>query len=116
LLPSQIPFIKKQIIMNIYVSNLDVNLKDDDLRQLFSEYGEVSSAQVVMDAFTGSSRGFGFVEMPYEAEAQKAISGLHQSSQNNRTLSVKEAQPKEVHRGSYPVGNGVVNVYRFRKN
>ena len=59
--------------MNIYVSNLSFNVQDEDLREFFTEYGEVSSAKVITDKFTGKSRGFGFVEMPDNEAAQKAI-------------------------------------------
>ena len=81
--------------MNIYVSNLSFNVQDEDLREFFTEYGEVSSAKVITDKFTGKSRGFGFVEMPDDAAAQKAITELDQASVENRTIRVMEAKPKE---------------------
>jgi RNA recognition motif-containing protein len=81
--------------MNIYVSNLSFNVEDEDLREFFTEYGEVSSAKVITDKFTGKSRGFGFVEMPDDAAAQKAITELDQASVENRTIRVMEAKPKE---------------------
>jgi RNA recognition motif-containing protein len=81
--------------MNIYVSNLSFNVQDEDLREFFTEYGEVSSAKVITDKFTGKSRGFGFVEMPDDAAAQKAIAELDQASVENRTIRVMEAKPKE---------------------
>jgi RNA recognition motif-containing protein len=81
--------------MNIYVSNLSFNVQDEDLREFFSEYGEVTSAKVITDKFTGKSRGFGFVEMPDTAAAQKAIAELDQASVENRTIRVMEAKPKE---------------------
>jgi RNA recognition motif-containing protein len=81
--------------MNIYVSNLSFNVEDEDLREFFTEYGEVSSAKVITDKFTGKSRGFGFVEMPDDAAAQKAIAELDQASVENRTIRVMEAKPKE---------------------
>lgn len=65
--------------MNIYVSNLGFNVQDAELKQLFNAYGEVSSAKVIMDKFTNQSRGFGFVEMPDDAAAQKAITELNGS-------------------------------------
>jgi RNA recognition motif-containing protein len=102
--------------MNIYISNLDNSIGNEDLKNLFSGHGEVKSAEVVMDVFTGKSRGFGYVEMADEDEAKKAISTLHNTSFNNLTISVKEAKPKEVHKGSYRVGNGAVQAYRFKKN
>ena len=81
--------------MNIYVSNLSFNVQDEDLKEFFTEYGEVSSAKVITDKFTGKSRGFGFVEMPDDAAAQKAITELDQASVENRTIRVMEAKPKE---------------------
>jgi RNA recognition motif-containing protein len=81
--------------MNIYVSNLSFNVQDEDLKEFFTEYGEVSSAKVITDKFTGKSRGFGFVEMPDDAAAQKAIAELDQASVENRTIRVMEAKPKE---------------------
>ncbi len=81
--------------MNIYVSNLSFNVQDEDLREFFAEYGEVSSAKVITDKFTGKSRGFGFVEMPDNEAAQKAIAELDQASVENRTIRVMEAKPKE---------------------
>lgn len=59
--------------MNIYISNLSFNVQDDDLRQLFTEFGEISSAKVIMDRESGKSRGFGFVEMPNDEEGQKLL-------------------------------------------
>jgi RNA recognition motif-containing protein len=81
--------------MNIYVSNLSFNVQDEDLKDFFSEYGEVSSAKVITDKFTGKSRGFGFVEMPDNEAAQKAIAELDQATVENRTIRVMEAKPKE---------------------
>lgn len=102
--------------MNIYISNLDSNLKDTDLKNLFSTHGEVQSAEVAMDVFTNQSRGFGYVEMADDEAAQKAIAALNNSELSSNIISVKEATPKENHKGSYRVGNGVVKEYRFRKN
>ena len=81
--------------MNIYVSNLSLNVQDEDLREFFTEYGEVSSAKVITDKFTGKSRGFGFVEMPDNEAAQKAIAELDNATVENRTIRVMEAKPKE---------------------
>ncbi|MGV3527426.1 MAG: RNA recognition motif domain-containing protein [Flavisolibacter sp.] len=81
--------------MNIYVSNLSFNVNDEDLREFFADYGEVSSAKVITDKFTGKSRGFGFVEMPDQEAAQKAIAELDQATVENRTIRVMEAKPKE---------------------
>jgi RNA recognition motif-containing protein len=81
--------------MNIYVSNLSFNVQDDDLRGFFEEYGEVSSARVVMDKMTQRSRGFGFVEMPDDAAAQKAISELDGATVEGRNIRVTVAKPRE---------------------
>ncbi|MGN6615993.1 MAG: RNA recognition motif domain-containing protein [Ilyomonas sp.] len=81
--------------MNIYVSNLSFNVEDDDLRGFFEEYGEITSAKVIMDKFTQRSRGFGFVEMPDEAAAQKAISELDGATVEGRTIRVNVAKPRE---------------------
>ncbi len=81
--------------MNIYVSNLSFNVQDEDLREFFTEYGEVSSAKVITDKFTGKSRGFGFVEMPDDEAARKAIGELDNGTVEGRTIKVMEAKPKE---------------------
>ena len=81
--------------MNIYVSNLSFNVADEDLRDFFADYGEVSSAKVITDKFTGKSRGFGFVEMPDEEAAKKAIQELDQAVVEGRTIGVSVAKPKE---------------------
>ncbi|MDR1672762.1 MAG: RNA-binding protein [Bacteroidales bacterium] len=81
--------------MNIYISNLSFKVEDGDLRQLFEEYGEVTSAKVITDKFTGRSRGFGFVEMPDNEASLKAISELNQAEYDGKVLTVNEARPKE---------------------
>ena len=81
--------------MNIYVSNLSFNVQDEDLREFFTEYGEVSSAKVITDKFTGKSRGFGFVEMPDDEAAKKAIAELDNGTVEGRNIRVQEAKPKE---------------------
>jgi RNA recognition motif-containing protein len=81
--------------MNIYVSNLSFNVQDEDLREFFTEYGEVTSAKVITDKFTGKSRGFGFVEMPDNEAAQKAITELDNGVVEGRTIKVMEAKPRE---------------------
>jgi RNA recognition motif-containing protein len=81
--------------MNIYVSNLSFNVQDGDLKEFFTPFGEVSSARVIMDKVTGQSRGFGFVEMPDDAAAKKAIAELDGKPVENRPLKVNEARPKE---------------------
>src|SRR5438067_1628088 len=93
--------------MNIYVSNLSFNVQDEDLREFFTEYGEVSSAKVITDKFTGKSRGFGFVEMPDDEAARKAISELDNGTVEGRTIKVMEAKPKEER----PARNNADNAY-----
>ncbi|HVY75750.1 MAG TPA: RNA-binding protein [Puia sp.] len=81
--------------MNIYVSNLSFNVTDEDLNEYFAEYGEVSSAKVILDKFTQKSRGFAFVEMPDEEAAKKAIAELDGASVDGRTINVSVAKPRE---------------------
>lgn len=81
--------------MNIYVGNLAYSTTEDGLRQLFEEYGEVTSVKIITDKFTGKPRGFAFVEMTNDQEAQKAIDELNGKQFEDRTLSVKESQPRE---------------------
>jgi RNA recognition motif-containing protein len=81
--------------MNIYVSNLSFAVQDEDLREFFAEYGEVSSVKVITDKLTNRSRGFAFVEMPDDAAAQKAIQELDGGMVDGRAIKVTEARPKE---------------------
>ena len=81
--------------MNIYISNLSFKVGDDDLRGYFEEYGEVFSAKVITDRFSGRSRGFGFVEMPDNEAAQKAIDELNQAMVDGKEITVNEARPRE---------------------
>ncbi|MEE9265740.1 MAG: RNA-binding protein [Gammaproteobacteria bacterium] len=80
--------------MNIYVGNLPYNLTEDDLKAAFSEFGEVSSANIIMDKMSGQSKGFGFVEMPDNAEADQAIKALNESALNGRNIKVNQARPR----------------------
>ena len=81
--------------MNIYVSNLSFNVQDEDLKDFFAPYGEVTSAKVITNRETGRSRGFGFVEMSDEAASQKAIAELDGTMVESRSISVSVAKPKE---------------------
>lgn len=85
--------------MNIYVGNLSWSLKDQDLANLFTPFGEVASAKIVMDKFTQRSKGFGFVEMPNDEQAQAAIAQLNGSEVEGRNLVVNESRPKEGNGG-----------------
>jgi RNA recognition motif-containing protein len=89
----------------IYVGGLPYATTDEELSQLFSIHGTVQSARVITDKFTGKSRGFGFVEMGSDEEAQKAIQALHGKQMEGRTLTVNEARPQES-RGSGGGGGG----------
>jgi RNA recognition motif-containing protein len=96
---------------NIYVGNLVWECTADDLLALFQEHGKVTRAQVITDRETGRSRGFGFVEMENDAEAQKAIDALNNTEYNGRALTVNEARPREDRgggggRGGYGGGGG----------
>ncbi len=80
--------------MNIYVGNLHYEVNEDDLKALFMEYGEVTSAKIIMDKYSGKSKGFGFVEMPNKEEGQKAIEELSGAEFKGRNMKVNMAQEK----------------------
>ena len=80
--------------MNIFVAKLGPSTTGEDLKELFGEYGEVSSSKVIMDKYTGNSKGYGFVEMDNDEEALKAIENLDESEFDNSTIVVKKAKPK----------------------
>ena len=90
--------------MNIYVGNLLREATEDDLRQAFEAFGQVTSAKIITDKYSGDSRGFGFVEMPNHQEAKSAISGLDGKDLKGRTLKVNEAQPRNDRQGGYRGG------------
>src|SRR4051812_27621793 len=94
----------------LYVGNLSYEVNDSELQQMFEPYGSVQSAQVIMDRDTGRSKGFGFVEMGSDQEAQAAIAGLSGKQVGGRSLTVNEAKPKESGggggRGGYGGGGG----------
>jgi RNA recognition motif-containing protein len=90
----------------LYVGNLSYNVTDGDLQQIFEPHGTVSSAQVIMDRDTGRSKGFGFVEMGSDSEAQAAIAALNGAEVEGRTLTVNEARPKTDTRGGGGGGRG----------
>jgi RNA recognition motif-containing protein len=85
--------------MNIYVSNLGFDVQDEDLKEFFTPYGEVTSAKIINDRETGKSRGFGFVEMPDDSAAKKAIAELDGGEVEGRSIKVMEAKPKESRGG-----------------
>jgi RNA recognition motif-containing protein len=92
--------------MNIYVGNLPFGVSDDDLQQLFGAYGDVSTANVIKDRFSGESRGFGFVEMPSREDALAAIEGLNGTDFKGRSITVNEAKPKSPREGGGGGGGG----------
>ncbi|HBF88679.1 MAG TPA: RNA-binding protein [Bacteroidales bacterium] len=81
--------------MNIYVGNLDFKVNENDLEGIFEEYGTVSSSKIIIDKFSGRSKGFGFVTMENGDEATKAINELHGATFENREMVVNEAKPKK---------------------
>jgi RNA recognition motif-containing protein len=97
--------------MNIYVGNMNFNFKDEDLNNLFTPYGNVSSAKIIIDRESGRSKGFGFVEMEKDEEALKAIESLHQTEVMGRKLVVNQARPQEKKPGG---GFGSGNRYGGR--
>jgi RNA recognition motif-containing protein len=80
--------------MNIYVGNLSFDVSGDDLREIFEKFGEVTEARLIIDKFSGKSKGFGFIEMPSKQEAEKAIEEMNGEEFKERVLSVSEAKPK----------------------
>jgi len=93
--------------VNIYVGNLSREVTEDELRKAFEAFGQVTSASIIKDRYSGESRGFGFIEMATKSEAQAAINGLNGTSLKERTLSVSEARPRtEGGGGRRPYGSG----------
>ena len=97
--------------MNIYAGNLPHKTTEDELRQAFAEFGQVTEVRLIMDKFSGESKGFGFIEMPSKAEAEKAIEEMNGKEFMGRVLNVNEARPKTdrgggVRRGGFGGGGG----------
>lgn len=90
----------------LYVGNLPYSFRDSDMEQAFGQFGTVSSAKVMMERDTGRSKGFGFVEMGSDAEAQAAIQGMNGKEFGGRGLTVNEARPMEPRTGGFGGGNG----------
>jgi cold-inducible RNA-binding protein len=84
------------IFMNIYVGNLSYSATENSIKDLFEGYGQVTTAKIVTDKFTGSSRGFGFIEMPNDDEAQRAIAELNGKDFEGRKIVVNESRPRET--------------------
>jgi len=83
------------VSMNIYVGNLPRNVSESELKETFQTYGEVATASIIKDKYSGESRGFGFVEMPNREEAEKAIAALNGQELKGRPLTVNEARPRQ---------------------
>ncbi|MCB0633077.1 MAG: RNA-binding protein [Saprospiraceae bacterium] len=92
--------------MNIFVAKLNFDTQESDLRYAFEEFGEVDSVKIIMDKFTGRSKGFGFVEMPNDDEARSAITDLDDREFDGRTIVVKKAEPRENRGGGDRGGRG----------
>ncbi len=92
--------------MNIYIGNLARDVSEDDLRQAFEAFGQVASVSLIKDKFSGEPRGFGFVEMSSNKEAQSAIDGLNGKDLKGQTLNVNEARPRSDNRGGGGSGAG----------
>jgi RNA recognition motif-containing protein len=92
--------------MNIYVGNLSYETTEDDLKKEFETFGKVESVKIIMDNYTGKSKGFGFVEMPNNSEAQDALNGLKGKELKGRALNINEARPKTEGQGRRPSGGG----------
>ena len=87
--------------MNIYVGSLHFKMSEAELREIFEEYGEVASAKIIFDKYSGRSKGFGFVEMENQDEAKKAIQSLDGTSFQNRKITVNEAKPRRTSNNNY---------------
>ncbi len=92
---------KQEDTMNIYVGNLALNVSDGDLQQAFEAFGEVTTAKIITDKYSGESRGFGFVEMESGVEGQAAIQGLNGTELKGLMLKVNEARPQTKNRGGF---------------
>jgi RNA recognition motif-containing protein len=94
------------ILKKLYVGNLTYNVNETDLEALFTPFGTVQSAQIIVDRDTNRSKGFGFVEMDTDAQAQAAIQGLNEREHDGRNLTVNEAKPREARPSSGGYGGG----------
>jgi RNA recognition motif-containing protein len=92
--------------MNIYVGNLSYEVTEEDLKKTFEIFGDVDSAKIIKDKYTGKSKGFGFVMMPDKAKAESAIQGLNGKDLKGRSLNVNEARPRPENRRTGPRSGG----------
>ena len=102
--------------MNIFVAKLNFQTEEADLRELFEEFGTVTSVKIIMDRATGKSKGFGFVEMPDDSAANAAIHDLNDNEFDGRVIAVKKAKPKEENSGGFSRGRGSYNSGGGRGN
>ncbi len=105
--------------MNIFCGSLPFSLQESELKEFFEEYGEVSAARIITDKFSGRSKGFGFVEMPNDEQAKKAIEELNGSEIDGRAIVVNQAEERKESRGGFRGGNqrgGGYNRDRGRKD
>ncbi len=100
--------------MNIYVGNLPFNLGEEDLRKIFEEYGEVTSAKIITDKFTGRGKGFGFVEMESDDDANNAIEELNNAEVAGRNIKVNESKPRPSYGNDRRGGGGGGGYNRSR--
>ena len=100
------PFREEELELNIYVGNLSYDAAEDDVRNAFAAFGQISSVAVIKDRMTGRSKGFGFVEMPDSAQAQAAIAGLNGKDLKGRAMNINEARPRESGGGGMGGGGG----------
>ena len=96
----------KEVGANIYVGNLSQGVTEEELRQLFMQFGQVVSVSIIKDKYSGQSRGFGFVEMPAKSEGEAAIAGLKGKTLQDRTIDVSEARPRSYSQGGGSRGGG----------
>ena len=99
--------------MNLYVGNLSFNTSESDLEGLFAAYGQVESAKVITDRYSGQSRGFGFVEMSSRSEGEQAMADLNGKEVDNRQIKVNEAKPRNNNRGGGGYGGGRGGGWKF---
>jgi RNA recognition motif-containing protein len=99
--------------MNIYIGNLSYNITEEDLRQAFEPFGQITSVSIIKDKFSGQSKGFGFIEMPVKEEAEAAISGMNGKEMKGRTLNVNAARPRSDEGRGRSVGKRPGNRPRY---
>ncbi len=100
--------------MNIFIAGLTYQITEQDLRELFEEYGTVTSAKVITDRFTGRSRGFGFVEMENDAEGHQAIEQLNDAEYDGRTITVDVAKPRVERQRSMNITSHLATRFKFK--